>query len=357
MTRLMMGITWFAVGVVTGVSAWASSPEPWERPSVDGERVGLVVVGTNEVGAAAEEVLVSKLDESEATVLREAAVDSTGHEATVERMEAMREEGSEKYFFEGMEPARDHLQKDLGAKLETTRPWMSDARASKALFETAIFLVRAYLDLGEEAEARRWMESVVAALPAHRPEGGAYPPAVVKLWEDVVDDLRAGGAALDLGALRGPSDCRAEINGEEVERERLFVAPNRMYVLGYRCGEDAELRHRWVGTAEGEDRAVEAFYAGLEKGMIEEKLARIADRRDLDTVVYVGPGSCDGGETCVGVYRQELRLQAFEESGVVEELVSVQYRRRAGTERLRRTLGSAVVIVVGARLEHSGSVG
>lgn len=323
MTRLVAGILWFVLGLMVGGAAWASPPELWERPSAEAERVGVVVVATGAEVEDVEEALTSKWKGTNTTVVKEGAIDSTVGQATVEQMEAMREEGAEKFFFEGMEAAREHLRQTLEGKLAITRPWMGDERAAKALFDTGIFLVRAYLDLGEEAEARRWMEKLVEALPAHRPEGDAYPPAIVELWQQVSTDMEAGETSLELSAsLRAPN-CRVEINGQEVDRQRLAVAPNRSYVLVHECGDDGKRRARWVSAGKGERRAVEAFYAGLEAEALEESLDVIASRRDLDAVVYVGPASCDGGAICLGVYRRGLTLRALDEGGVDEAWTQV----------------------------------
>lgn len=314
MKRLLSGIFCLAVLFLVAMPTQAD-PTPWERPAAKGERIGLVVAAGGEAAETVDQLLPASGEDGEATVVRSQIARQQVDEQLVSRIEKLRDEGSQKYFFEGPEPARDYLRREVGTKLETTRGWMGDERASSALFEASIYLVRAYLDLGEEKEAFQWMKSLVAALPAHRPDGEAFPPAIVELWQKAADDIATDRALL---ALPGQSKCRVHVNGAQWDERRLVVAADRLYLIGYQCGDDAERWSRWIAASEAEERPVAMYHAELDADVLEAMLKEMAVRHRLDVAVYVGAGPCGENRVCMGVYRQKLEIESFDRGQAAE---------------------------------------
>lgn len=288
---------------------------PWERLSAKGDRIGVVIAKGGEKTEAVDGVLTAKGAVGEATVVRTRLVPHEVGKQKVSRVKKIREQGSQKYFFQGAEPARDYLHRELGAKLERTRSWMGDEKASSALFEASIYLVRAHLDVGENDEAFRQMKSLVAAFPAHRPEGEAFPPEVVELWTEAAREV---ATAQSLLRLPRDSECRLKVNGAKWNQERLVVAPNRLYLVGYQCGDDGQRWSRWVGASKAEERAVVIYHGALNADGLATKLEQMAARRHLDAAVYVGP--CQNYEVCLGVYGDEFTLQPYDTDQAGEAL-------------------------------------
>ena len=329
MTRLVLAISTFILVVAMAVGATAAEPKVWERPSTSAPRIGLVIAESGEDVERVEADFAAELGDREATVVRKVVIDDPADEHELRKLEELREEGARLYFFEGPEPARDYLEVRLGDKLETTHPWMTDRGASDALFEAGIFVVRAHLDLGEEGEARRWMKSLVKTLPAHRPDGHAFPPAVVAIWAQTHQRLKIRWATLSPAAGVLQAQCRIVVNGASSKGERLAVAPNRMYLVGQKCEEADKAGHTWVGVAEGERRSVGGFHEAMESEVLELQLEQFAARRHLDSVIYVGPAASCGGEICLGSFRDRLTLHELGEADA-GEIVGTQERSDVG---------------------------
>lgn len=314
MMRLSLSvISWIAVCLVWSSSVLAESPSTWERASPDAQRVGFVVGDNGEEAESVADELSSRGARTGDVLVRKQVVDSDVDDHTVEAMERLREEGQELYFFEGFDVARDYLRNQIVGQIELTQPWMRNQVASTALFEAVIYLVRAHLEMDQPHQARRWMERLLRVFPAHQPEGEKFPPVVTKLWQQVYDDFDGEDTAvLELGAWAVDGHCQVRLNGAAVDSDEVTVPADRLYLISHRCDSESQTRSWWVGASPGQTRKVEAFYDGIDRDELDHQLSRIAKRRNLDAVVYVGPGPCDGTSTCVGIHRGELELRPLE---------------------------------------------
>lgn len=307
----------------------AVGQELWERPAEPSYRVGIVIGDVEGQEAAVDDELSKLVEERQGVLVRRAPVDIAEEELSANAMTELRDRAHETYFHQGPEEARNYLEGRLTDRLAVTRVWMHDQEKAAALFETVIYLVRAQFDLGDEEAGERWLDRLVAALPAHEPDERAVPPNVVERWQAAVEEQASSQAVLDVTALL--DECEVVLNGARTSQQLVPVAPGRTYLLSVGCdGEDRSAAH-WVSAADDETRAVVAGGARAESSEIEDGLQQWATARGLDAVVYVGPGGCEQGvgETCVAAWRRagDMGVEfAPLREGLVDEVVEVVRR-------------------------------
>ena len=321
MNRLLL-----SMGCILFIALWASAVSaatPFEKPPSDAPRAALVVGEWSPEARSVDEALSSGADDWELLLIRRVPVEAPTRGSTVERWEEIREEGQRRYFFEGEESARQYLAGALAGKFDATRHSMVDAEASTALFEAGLFLVRSYLDMGKLEPARKWMDRLVDALPAHRCDDGIFPPKVVSLWKVSTASRQRSAVRLNLSALKGAQDCRVMINGASPEESTIQVVPNRSYLVSRLCG-DKNRQTRWISGVKGADEEAVALHGDLTVREIERHFTRWMSRWDLDIVIYVGPGECGAPNDtpCVAVRRlggQGVAFQPLDEE-LIDEL-------------------------------------
>lgn len=337
-----MRLILFIVGVIAlvvpmsvfGEEGSGEGPVRWEGPG-RGARVGVVM------GVSAGDEVERWRGEFSERVGGEGAVwvevigaASVVVEADVEGVVRLRERGQEAYFYEGAKAARELLEQEVLNRLEVSRSWMMDQQGSEALVVAALFLLRAALDLGDEALVEQTARALVEAFPAHEVPTELFPPEIVALVEGARERLeREEKTSFVLHGLEDlGAGCVAHVNGAQVEEEVIYVVPWRGYLVGYFCEGDEVERSWWYRARAGERQEVVLFHEGMASEVLEEELRVRAVRGDLEEVVYIGPGDC-GAELCVGAKsfmggEQPMWFGSLEES-----------RSRASWEGWSRVLG------------------
>ena len=296
---------------------------PWDRV-VDGDhRVGLVVGEPGEEAEAVDEKVAEWLDEHGGVALRKVPLEADENPADVLDIEAIRDRGRELYFHRGADEARDYLEPRLVGRLDATRQGMGEPARSEALFEAGVYLVRACLDGDDDEAGKRWMERLVGALPAHRPDERIVPPDVVGLWESTRSDLDDDGSTLAVNGVTGER-CEPMLNGAPFDGESVDIELQRSYLLGIECVGWEQRRSWWVAAPDGDALHFEVLDDTTGERDIEKLLERRRERWDLGAIVYVGPGDC-GASTCLALSRRgaDTSLEAYDSETVDGWLASV----------------------------------
>lgn len=291
MQRYCTAIVVAALVWVSACGAFAQSA--WERPDDPFLRVGFVVTVDDERAAELERRIRQEVAERGGVFVARTPVDSAGDSSS--DMLELREEAEEAFFFGGPAQAQKLLIDALDGRLEATRGWMARPAETRALFESGIFLVRAYLEEGDEESADRWLRRLIAAFPAHRPDERTVPPAVIERWRR----LREETTDTELAVEPAGDGCEGRINGASAGEEPPEVVDDRLYLWSVDCPEDDHSGTWWVrsGGADGVASSVQSS---------EPRLDRMLERRDLRAVVYVGGDDCGGDDDalCIGVRRR-----------------------------------------------------
>jgi hypothetical protein len=136
------------------------------------------------------------------------------------------------------------------------------ARAQQVL-DTCLFMVRAYVETKNTAEARRQARECRRLVPRVEPSAFRHTPEVRELLAKV-DEEMASEAPGTLEVQSTPSDCLVRINGVEFGRTPMsdIELPVGTYRLQVECEEDQRGRIHRVGIASGANLL--AFDASLE---------------------------------------------------------------------------------------------
>jgi hypothetical protein len=139
------------------------------------------------------------------------------------------------------------------------------ARAQQVL-DTCLFMVRAYVETKNGAEARRQARECRRLVPRVEPTAFRHTPEVRELLAEV-DKEMASEAPGTLEVRSTPPDCLVRINGVEFGRTPLsgIELPVGAYRLQVECEEVHRGRIHRVGIASGEN--VFAFDAALERAV------------------------------------------------------------------------------------------
>jgi len=139
------------------------------------------------------------------------------------------------------------------------------ARAQQVL-DTCLFMVRAYVETKNSAEARRQARECRRLVPRVEPSAFRHTPEVRELLAEV-DKEMASEAPGTLEVQSTPPDCLVRINGVEFGRTPLsgIKLPVGAYRLQVECEEAHRGRIHRIGIASGEN--VFAFDAALERAV------------------------------------------------------------------------------------------
>jgi hypothetical protein len=139
------------------------------------------------------------------------------------------------------------------------------ARAQQVL-DTCLFMVRAYVETKNGAEARRQARECRRLVPRVEPTAFRHTPEVRELLTEV-DEEMASEAPGTLAVRSTPSDCLVRINGVEFGRTPLsgIELPAGAYRLQVECKEAHRGRIHRVDIASGEN--VFMFDAALERAV------------------------------------------------------------------------------------------
>jgi len=139
------------------------------------------------------------------------------------------------------------------------------ARAQQVL-DTCLFMVRAYVETKNNAEARRQARECRRLVPRVEPTAFRHTPEVRELLADV-DEEMASEAPGTLEVQSTPSDCLVRINGVEFGRTPLsgIDLPVGAYRMQVECNEAHRGRIHRIGVVSGEN--VFAFDASLERAV------------------------------------------------------------------------------------------
>jgi len=139
------------------------------------------------------------------------------------------------------------------------------ARAQQVL-DTCLFMVRAYVETKNGAEARRQARECRRLVPRVEPSAFRHTPEVRELLAEV-DKEMASEAPGTLEVQSTPPDCLVRINGVEFGRTPLsgIKLPVGAYRLQVECEEAHRGRIHRIGIASGEN--VFAFDAALERAV------------------------------------------------------------------------------------------
>lgn len=272
-------------------SSVAMSQVAWDSPGDIDRRVGLVVVGQDSDTRELGDQTAAALDDGAMTVVRKSPVDESSGGDVGDEMAELYERGRQAYFFDGADAAYHQISEPLTeGPLEVSRSWMSDVEPMQALFDAAILLIRAQFDREEFDAARDQMGTLVAALPAHRPDRRSVPPDVVELWDEVRRAQANHSAVVDVRTLDG-QDCDPRLNGAPIDGQQVHVAPGRSYVFSGGCGSEPRSQW-WVSVDGGEQRRIRAVGNEVDASTIDDALEDWMVRWDLDAAIYIGPGDC-----------------------------------------------------------------
>ena len=138
------------------------------------------------------------------------------------------------------------------------------ARAQQVL-DTCLFMVRAYVETKNSAEARRQARECRRLVPRVEPSAFRHTPEVRDLLAEV-DEEMASEAPGTLEVQSTPSDCLVRINGVEFGRTPLsgVELPVGAYRMQVECDEERGRIHR-VGIESGEN--VFMFDGALERAV------------------------------------------------------------------------------------------
>lgn len=300
----------------------ATAQSGWERPGADGERIGLVTAGQGDEVQFVVDELSNYQQETGGVLVRHQPV-TRMDPAEVRRLVAVRDEGREAYFFASARRATAVLERRLEGTLDVSARWIGHTEAGAALFDAGMLLVRAKLDQGETESATRWMDRLVAAMPAHSPDQQRVPPETVELWEERRERFREGtDARLDVRSLQERPQCRPTLNGARIEEPVVDVVAGRTYLLGEECN-GGEPRHWWVRAGESQRWVVFAPDESTTSTDIGEVFERLGGHHDLDAVVYVGPADCGDDAMCLAVDAGEGPVQFGDYDSNVEQFLEV----------------------------------
>jgi hypothetical protein len=128
------------------------------------------------------------------------------------------------------------------------------ARAQQVL-DTCLFMVRAYVETKNDAEARRQARECRRLVPRVEPSAFRHTPEVRDLLAEVDADIAAEAPGI-LEVTSTPSDCLVRINGVEFGRTPLsgIELPAGTYRLQVECEEDERGRIHRVGIESGANR-------------------------------------------------------------------------------------------------------
>jgi len=139
------------------------------------------------------------------------------------------------------------------------------ARAQQVL-DTCLFMVRAYIETKNNAEARRQARECRRLVPRVEPTAFRHTPEVRELLADV-DEQMASEAPGTLEVRSTPADCLVRINGVEFGRTPMsgIELPVGAYRMQVECEEAHRGRVHRVSIASGEN--VFAFDGALERAV------------------------------------------------------------------------------------------
>ena len=330
--RLLLSVTLIAILVLTSAAVYAQ--QAWERGDAHTVRVGVVAPDAETAGEVVEAV-----EERGWFAVVLVPADKQQSNPEPPELEKIYEKGRDRLFHQSPDRALEYLQPRVEPKLEISRGWMAEGRNAEALFDAAMVLVRAHVELGDDERARRTMQRVVDALPAHRPDERMVPPDVVELWQQALDKLAEAGASADVSSLHRRSGCEPTVNGAVVKEDTVALPPDRSVVVGEHCDGKEQAVSRWVSVDAGEEHPVLAVGATTEKHQLGESFEVWGPRADLDVLVYLGPGQCEEDHHihCLGLVAEEgdVEFEAVEPERL-RELVGPMLKRFA-----RRRTGSA----------------
>lgn len=292
---------WWPLACIVAIavsSSSASAQTVWQGPAPDAERLGIIVGEWGSEAEAVNEQLSARAPADRGVLVRKAPVEVDEADSTTRRIQEIRGQGRELYFFSGEEAALEYLTPRLWEKIAIARPWMGDRASSDALFEAVIYVVRAHIDGGDELRGKQWMQRLVQTLPAHPCDDQICPPDVRQMWE-MAQRQHLGSARLDLSSWRDGRDCEVLVNGAPAAGTLIGVVATRTYLVGHQCDTDDESRQWWVRAGEDQTYPVEPFDESLNQSRLDAAFDRWQSQWDLDVVVYVGPGDCDG--VCVAI--------------------------------------------------------
>lgn len=139
------------------------------------------------------------------------------------------------------------------------------ARAQQVL-DTCLYMVRAYVETKNSAEARRQARECRRLVPRVEPSAFRHTPEVRELLAKV-DDEMASEAPGTLEVQSTPTDCLVRINGVEFGRTPMsgIELPVGTYRMQVECEEGRRGRIHRVGIASGENAF--AFDAAFERAV------------------------------------------------------------------------------------------
>ncbi|MBT8468773.1 MAG: PEGA domain-containing protein [Deltaproteobacteria bacterium] len=139
------------------------------------------------------------------------------------------------------------------------------ARAQQVL-DTCLYMVRAYVETNNDAEARKQARECRRLVPRVEPSAFRHTPEVRELLAQV-DAKMAGEAPGDLEVRSTPPDCLVRINGVEFGRTPVsgIELPVGTYRMQVECEEDKRGRIHRVGVSSGPNLL--EFDAALERAV------------------------------------------------------------------------------------------
>ena len=139
------------------------------------------------------------------------------------------------------------------------------ARAQQVL-DTCLFMVRAYVETNNDAEARKQARECRRLVPRVEPTAFRHTPEVRELLAEV-DQEMASEAPGELEVRSTPSDCVVRINGVEFGRTPLsgIELPVGTYRMQVECEDDQRGRIHRVGVSSGPNLL--EFNAALERAV------------------------------------------------------------------------------------------
>ena len=139
------------------------------------------------------------------------------------------------------------------------------ARAQQVL-DTCLFMVRAYVETNNDAEARKQARECRRLVPRVEPTAFRHTPEVRELLAEVDQEMESEAPG-ELEVRSTPSDCVVRINGVEFGRTPLsgIELPVGTYRMQVECEDDQRGRIHRVGVSSGPNLL--EFNAALERAV------------------------------------------------------------------------------------------
>ncbi|TXD35744.1 hypothetical protein FRC96_10760 [Lujinxingia vulgaris] len=212
------------------------------------------------------------------------------------------------YFFEDVAAVLALLDGPVQQLLDAPEEWGADPPAAIAVHDASLYLVRALLDLGEEARAGALVDRLTTLFVARSILGRRWPPEIAELWQEARQKLADYGATLTVHRQDG-WDCPIAIFGQEVHVGRVRVKPGQRYMLTSMCdGASRNDEAAWSigGITPGDNLA--GYWPSIVAGrMVDgDEVRSMATTLGVDEIVIMGPGeyceatmSIKDGQACL----------------------------------------------------------